>query len=212
MEKLSKIIKNQQLLRILAVVVAVMMVAAGAYYYLSTANRISIENSTVNTPIISLSATTGGTLKEVDVVEGETVKKGDQLAIVGTEVIRAATDGMIIETNQQVGGLMSPGVPVIKMVNPSLTRIDGVLDENRGLNKIRPGQVVAFTIDALPGQTFWGYVDEVGQTARQTQVAFSISSERPTQQFDVYAKFDAVNFPQIKNGMSAKMTVYLNNS
>jgi hypothetical protein len=38
--------------------------------------------------------------------------------------------------------------------------------------------------------------------------SFSTSSERATQQFSVYAKFDATAYPAIKNGMSAKMVVY----
>jgi hypothetical protein len=39
---------------------------------------------------------------------------------------------------------------------------------------------------------------------------FSVSSERPTQQFLIYARLNAYAYPQIKNGMSAKMTVYTN--
>jgi hypothetical protein len=89
-------------------------------------------------------------------------------------------------------------------------RIAGTIDENKGLDKVKIGQVVAFTVDALPNQTFWGYVDEIGVTSKQTALQFSVSSERPTQQFLIYARFNAYKYPQIKNGMSAKMTVYTN--
>jgi multidrug resistance efflux pump len=76
------------------------------------------------------------------------------------------------------------------------------------LDQIKVGQVVSFTIDAFPGKTYWGYVDEVAPTAKTSQLSFSISSERPTQQFIVYARFNSAKYPEIKNGMSAKMTVY----
>jgi len=94
------------------------------------------------------------------------------------------------------------------MLNPQEMRIAGTIDEDKGLNMIKIGQAVSFTIDALPGKTFWGYVDEVSPSAKQTQISFSISSERPTQQFVIYARFNAGSYPEIKNGMSAKMVVY----
>jgi multidrug efflux pump subunit AcrA (membrane-fusion protein) len=96
------------------------------------------------------------------------------------------------------------------MINFADMRVAGTIDENKGLDKVKIGQTVSFTVDALPGTTFWGYVDEISPTAKQTQLQFSVSSERPTQQFLVYARFNSYAYPQIKNGMSAKMTVYTN--
>ena len=94
------------------------------------------------------------------------------------------------------------------MIRPVNMRVTGTIDENKGLNTIHVGQVVSFTIDALPGKTFWGYVDEISASAVAPAFSFSTSSERPTQQFTVYAKFDTSANPAIKNGMSAKMVVY----
>jgi multidrug resistance efflux pump len=89
-------------------------------------------------------------------------------------------------------------------------RVAGTIDENKGLDKIHVGQVASFTVDAYPGKKFWGYVDEISQTANQTQASFSISSTRPTQQFTVYVRFNANDYPELKNGMSAKMVVFTN--
>jgi multidrug resistance efflux pump len=96
------------------------------------------------------------------------------------------------------------------MINFADMRVTGTIDENKGLDSVKIGQIVSFTVDALPGEIFWGYIDEISPTAKQTQLQFSVSSERPTQQFLVYARFNAYAYPQIKNGMSAKMTVYTN--
>lgn len=177
-------------------------------FYEKTQGRVEIENSIVEAPIISLYTPVPGVLNSLPATEGHTVKTGDTLAVVGSNTLRSQTDGLVVTASNLVGGTVSTQAPVVQLINPNDMRIDGTIDENKGLNDIKIGQPVSFTVDALPGQTFWGYVDEVSATAKSQQVAFTISSERPTQQFQVYAKFDARHYPQIKNGMSAKMTVY----
>lgn len=129
------------------------------------------------------------------------------MATVGTQVLRAQTDGEVVFVNKQIGALMSSQAATISMIDPNEFRVVGTIDENKGLKDIKIGQVSSFTVDAFPGLTFWGYVDEVSPTAKQTQIAFSISSERPTQQFNVFVRFNSEKYPQIKNGMSAKLTV-----
>jgi multidrug resistance efflux pump len=94
------------------------------------------------------------------------------------------------------------------MIRPVNLRVTGTIDENKGLKDIHVGQVVSFTVDALPGNTYWGYVDEISPSAVAPAFSFSTSTERATQQFTVYAKFDSALYPAIKNGMSAKMVVY----
>ena len=210
MKNLISFFKNPKTISVLASLVAILLVAGGAFTVLRMQKRVLIENSTVSSPIISLAPMMPGKLKTILVNDGDRVKKGDAVAQVGTEIVRAYTDGVIIDSNHQTGSLVSSAVPVVKMVDSSQFRIDGVVDENKGLGQIKVGQPVSFTVDAIPNKTFWGYVDEVSGTAKQTQVTFSISSERPVQQFDVYAKFDAIAYPEIKNGMSAKMTVFTN--
>ena len=210
MKNLISFFKNPKTISVLASLVAILLVAGGAFTVLRMQKRVLIENSTVSSPIISLAPMMPGKLKTILVNDGDRVKKGDAVAQVGTEIVRAYTDGVIIDSNHQTGSLVSSAVPVVKMVDSSQFRIDGVVDENKGLGQIKVGQPVSFTVDAIPNKTVWGYVDEVSGTAKQTQVTFSISSERPVQQFDVYAKFDAIAYPEIKNGMSAKMTVFTN--
>lgn len=186
----------------------IFILAAVFLYYQKSKSRVLIENSQVSAPIISLSSPTAGKLNEITVTEGKTVKKGDTLAIVGANTIHSDIDGLVIFTNKSVGGDVNPQSFIVQLVNPSDMRVDGTIDENKGLNLLKVGQVASFTVDALPGKTYWGYLDEIAPTAKQTQIAFSISSERPTQQFEIFVRFDARSYPDIKNGMSAKITVY----
>lgn len=208
MKNKLKQLRNPSVFQPLSVVVLIILVILGYAFYQLRAGRISIDDSLVNVPIVSINAPVAGTLTQMNVYEGEKVKKGDNLATVGGQSLYAATDGLIVMTDNQIGSSVNQQTSLVGMINSQDMRIAGTIDENKGLSDIHVGQVVSFTVDALPGQTFWGYVDEISPTAKQTQVSFTISSERPTQQFVVYAKFNADAYPAIKNGMSAKMTIF----
>lgn len=201
-------IRDPKVIRIILVVVVAVLLIGGYIGYQLLRDRVSIEDSLVQAPIITISPDVPGAITQINVYEGETVKKGDTLAIVGTASLNAYQDGLIVSTDNELGSIASVATPVVQMINFADMRIAGTIDENKGLNKVKIGQIVSFTVDALPGQTFWGYVDEISPTAKQTGLQFSVSSERPTQQFVVYARFNAYAHPQILNGMSAKMTVY----
>ncbi len=189
-------------------VVTTLIVLAGYFFYQMRTGRVFIDDSLVQAPVTSVTPANNGKLTDVLVYEGESVQRGDPIALVGGQMVYADTTGTISMVNNQLGSQISTQTPVAQIVRTHDMRIAGTLDENKGLQDIKPGQVVSFTIDALPGQTFWGYVDEVSPAAKQTQLTFSISSERPTQQFVIYARYNESAYPQIKQGMSAKMTVY----
>ena len=202
---ISKLRKN---LKVLLMVILTLLIVGGSYYWATREGRIFINDALVNASIITVTPTTSGRLMEVDAKEGKYIKKGDILAIVGSEVIRSTIDGLVIMASSQTGGSFGPQTAVVQLIDPSQMRIAGTIDENKGLSKIKVGQVSSFTVDAFPGLTFWGLVDEVSPTAKQTQLSFSISSERPIQQFQIYVRFPATKYPQLKNGMSAKLIIF----
>ena len=204
---LSKIRKN--LRRIMAILL-IAVIVGGFYYWQTRQGRVFIDDSLINASFVTVYPSTSGRLLEMDAQEGKNVKKGDTLAIVGGETIRSTVDGLVVMANNQIGGSFSPQTSVVQLIDLSQMRIAGTIDENKGLNELRVGQVASFTVDAFPGQRFWGYVDEISPTAKQTQLSFSISNERPTQQFQVYVRFPATKYPQLKNGMSAKLTIFVN--
>ena len=208
MKNLLAKIKNPKVLRVLLIVIVAVALIAGYVFYQVLRDRVAIEDSLVQAPMVTISPETPGKILDMKVYEGEKVKRGDTLAIVGTSSLNAYQDGLVVSVNNAIGSIASAQTPVVQMINFADMRIAGTMDENKGLDKVKIGQIVSFTVDALPGMTFWGYVDEISPTAKQTQLQFSVSSERPTQQFLIYARFNAYAYPQIKNGMSAKMTVF----
>jgi multidrug resistance efflux pump len=208
MKNLLSLFKNKKFLRASGITILVILLVAGYIFFQKTTGRVYIDNSLIQAPLITISPTESGVVQEMDVKEGQTVSEGDTLAVVGSETLRADTDGLIISASDLTGSMVNPETQLIQMIRPVNLRVAGTIDENKGLDQIRVGQVVSFTVDALPGQTFWGYVDEISPSAVAAAFSFSTSTERATQQFVVYAKFDTADNPAIKNGMSAKMTVY----
>lgn len=208
MKNLISKIRNPKAIRTLVVVIVSVIIIGGAYYYFKTEGRIEIENSLIQAPVITITPLAPGILQEIPVHEGDKVAKGDTLAVIGTQSIISQTNGLVTKVNNIEGSTVGPQTSIVQMINTARFRVVGTIDENKGLNKIKSGQVASFTVDAFPGKTYWGYVDEVSESAKQTQLSFSISSERPTQQFEIYVKFDTNKYPELKNGMSAKITVY----
>jgi multidrug resistance efflux pump len=200
--------KNKKLMGVIGAVVAIVIAVVVYVVFQKTTGRVFIDNSLIQSPVIVISPSGAGKVTEMDVKEGATVQTGDTLAVVGSETLRAATDGLVISAPDLTGSTVTPATQLIQMIRPVNMRVAGTIDENKGLNEVKVGQVVSFTVDALPGATFWGYIDEISPSANVGVFSFSTSTERSTQQFTIYAKFNASASLAIKNGMSAKMVVY----
>jgi multidrug resistance efflux pump len=195
---------------IIGAIVIIGGVGAGLYYYVSS-KTIYIDLSQIQAPLINLSPTNSGVLQAMYVNPGDVVTANEPIALVGNQVVEAQTAGEIVTTNNNIGQYMNTMTgqgTVATMIDPTQLRVVGNLDENKGLNNIQVGDSATFTVDAFGGQTFKGVVDEVAPTSNQSDVVFNISDQRPTNQFAVYVRFDPTQYPQLKNGMSAKIWVY----
>lgn len=200
--------KNRTVFKIIGALVILILFSGVYFFFQKMKDRVSIDNSLIQAPVIIISPLTSGKVQEIDVKEGQMVQTGDALAVVGSQTLRADSDGLIISATDLTGSIVTPQTQLIQIIRPVNLRVAGTIDENKGLAEIQVGQVVSFTVDALPGETFWGYIDEISPSANSQVFSFSTSTERQTQQFTVYAKFDSTKYPEIKSGMSAKMVVY----
>lgn len=199
--------------KIYIIAAAIVVVLGGGIFALAyikaSSHTISIDNSNLSAPIVNLSPTAPGVLSAVYVKPGDILPPNTVVAGVGTELIKSTAGGLVVTVNNNIGKSVSPADTVVATIDPNALRVVGVLDENKGLSRIKVGDPVTFTVDAFGGQTFTGVVDEIAPTANQTGIVFNISNSRETQQFNVKARFDAASYPQLKNGMSARMTVYV---
>ncbi len=199
--------KNKLVLNIGIIFVAAVICGGGIYWQISS-REVGIDNSQIQAPVINLSPAVSGTLNQVYVNAGDTVPANSVVAEVGTELIKTTVAGEIVSANKNIGAAFAAGQTVVSMIDPSQLRVVGQIDENKGLSDIRVGQKAVFTVDAFGSKKYYGVVDEVSPTAQSTGVVFNISDQRQTQIFDVKVKFSPEQYPELKNGMSAKLTIY----
>ncbi len=199
--------------RVYMLAAAIIIVLGGGiavFAYMSASSKsISIDNATLSAPLVNLSPTAPGVLNAVYAKPGDIVPPNTVVAEVGTELIKSSAGGLIVMVNNNIGKSVSPADTVVTTIDPASLRVVGELDENKGLTRVQAGDPVTFTVDAFGGQVFNGVVDEVAPTANATGIVFNISNSRETQQFDIKARFDTASYPQLKNGMSARMKVYV---
>jgi multidrug resistance efflux pump len=189
-------------------IIAVLIALGGIWYWQDMEGKIYIEKAQITAPVISLGPTMAGQIDKFYVSEGDQVSPGQHLAVVGSETISAKTSGIITWIKDTPGQLSGPQDTVVKMIDPRQMRVVGRIQEDKGLKDIRAGQKVVFTVDAFGDKRYEGVVDSVGVSARENDIVFSISDKREAREFDVSVIFDTQAYPELKNGMSARMWVY----
>jgi multidrug resistance efflux pump len=206
---LQKIRGNPVLLRGLVVLI-ILAAIGGLCYWNDLQSKVYVENSMITAPVISINPTNPGIITDMYVSVGDQVRKDQILAKVGDEVLVAKTSGVITSVENTPGQLVNPALdprPVISMIDPQELRVIGRVQEDKGLKDIAPGQHVMFTVDAYPSSQYLGVVETVAPSSRTGDIVFSISDKRQEQEFDVRVSYDVTAYPELKNGMSAKMWI-----
>jgi len=204
---IHRIRRNPRALKAL-LLLAVAALAGGLLYWQILQSRVYIEKAEISAPIISLGPQTPGIIDRFYVREGESVRRNQVLAKVGDELIRAKTGGTVIALMNTPGQLVTGQDAVVRMVDTAEFRLVGRVEEDKGLSDIRVGQRVVFTVDAFGPREYYAVVDSIAATSRQSDIVFSISDKREEREFEVKAKYDPEDYPELRNGMSAKMWVY----
>ncbi len=206
----QKIVKNtrNKILIVAGIAVIILVGAGGLIYWSIASSRVYIENSTISAPVINLSPAVGGILQEVFVNIGDNVQISAPIARVGNELIKAPSVGQILSINTNAGASFGPGQPVATMMNREDLRVVGQVQEDKGLKDIKIGQTAIFTVDAFGSKQYPGIVDQINPTANSGDIVFNISGARQENDFDIKARFDISQYPELKNGMSAKLWIY----
>jgi multidrug resistance efflux pump len=204
-----KKINRKFVIILLAVLIVCGVIGGGIYWYIAR-QTIYIDLAQISAPTIALSPEIPGPLQEIMVNPGDLVNENTIVARIGDQLIKTKAAGLIINVNNDLGKIFNSGAAVATMIIPDQLRVVGRLDENKGLSQVQVGQRAVFTVDAFSSKKYNGTVDEISESARQGDVVFSISNKRPTNQFDIKIRFDADQYPELKNGMSAKIWIYKN--
>ena len=199
--------------RVLGLAIGIVVIIGGGIggyaYIAASSHTVYIDQAAVSAPTVDLSPTVGGVLRSINVSAGQLVPPNTVVAQVGVELIKSTQGGLVLSTTGGVGDHVAAGKTVVEMIDPAALRVVGEVDENKGLNKIKLGDPVSFTVDAFGGKQFTGIVDEIAPTSNQSGIVFNISDQHQVQQFDIKARFDTTLYPELRNGMSARMTIYV---
>jgi multidrug resistance efflux pump len=192
-----------------ALVLLIAAAAGGLIYWQVLSKRVYIDTASIEAPEIDLSPSQPGILEDVYVNEGDRVNANQTVARVGDQLIQSKVAGVIVSVPDTVGAQVNANAPVVTMIDPTQLRVVGALDENKGLSRVQVGDTVVFTVDAFGGKQYSAVIDEISPTSQQSQIVFNISDQREEKQFDVKGRFDTSSYPELKNGMSARMWVYV---
>lgn len=207
---IKKVRGNPRLLGGLIVLV-ILAAVGGLLYWNDLQSKVYVENSQITAPIISINPTSSGVIDDLYVSVGDQVRKDQTLAKVGDQVLVAKTGGVITGVENTPGQLVNPAMdpqPVITMIDTRELRVTGRVQEDKGLKDISPGQHVEFTVDAFPSNRYQGVVEKIAPSSREGDIVFSISDKRQEKEFDVTVSYDVTAYPELKNGMSAKMWIF----
>jgi multidrug resistance efflux pump len=206
-QKKSSMDRRALVLAAFLVVVVGGGIAALAYIGVS-GKSVYIDKATISAPEVQLAPTVSGTLMHTYVSVGDVIAPNTVVAQVGVQLIKSTAGGLVIDARTDIGTLIDPGTAVVTTIDPSALRVVGQVQEDKGLTDIKVGDTATFTVDAFGSQKFEGVVDEISPTSNAGDVVFSVSDNREEQDFDVKVRFDTTQYPQLKNGMSAKIWVY----
>ena len=182
--------------------------ASGVAYWKYSSGRIYTDKAEISAPTSDLAPQNAGILQEVFVKQGDYINANSIVARVDNELIKTKDAGVVTKTQDSIGKLFNRGEAVVTVVNPNDLRVVGHIDEDKGLNEIKIGQHATFTVDAFGSKKFDGIVDEISPSARQGDIVFNISDKRETRVFDVKIRFNTTQYPELQNGMSAKLWIY----
>ena len=208
MDNKEKKILKLELKGIIALVLILAAIGGIITAYLVYSNRsVYIEKSDIEASEIDLSSTAPGVLNDMLVKAGDTVTANEVVARVGDDLIKTKIAGLVTKADVTVGQSFAAGQTVVAMIDPAQLHVVGHLDENKGLDRIAVGQYATFTVDAFGSKQYSGIVDEVSPEARSGDIVFTISDQRQEQVFDIKVRFDTTKYPELKDGMSARIWV-----
>ena len=171
--------------------------------------RVYVENSYLDAPIVNISPIQAGSLNALYVKEGDMVEANSEVALVGSGIIYAKEKGVVVSAPSLIGAYFLPGQTILSIVKNNEMKVVGAIEETKGLKDIKIGERATFTVDAFPDKNYEGVVSDISPVSIDNGVIFSISDKRPVKKFNLKIAFNSSLYPELKSGMSAKITVYI---
>lgn len=115
--------------------------------------------------------------------------------------LKSPFSGTVAQVNVNVGDFIGPGMPVLVFGDLSRLRVESDDVSDLDIARVRLGQVVQVTLDALPGKLFHGSVSSISPLA---------SESRGYKVFAVWVDLDEGIESGLRWGMDAKIEIAVN--
>jgi len=154
--------KGKLILVIILTLALIAGVVIGLHFYRRGVNYITTDNARVTTNIIHVMSPVGGTLERFRISEGHRVEENEVIGwLENAGAIRSPVDGLVVKSHAVENQVISPMQPVAVIADTNRIHIEANIEET-DIMRIRRGQAVIVTIDALGSEQFTGYVSEIG--------------------------------------------------
>lgn len=192
---------QRRLIIILVLIIAIIGgVGIAGYYYYQSLNYASTEDARVAADMVSITPEIPGKLISWSVREGDAVKAGQVLGRQDLEAaltsaainpqamaatagvmarkaeIKSPISGRVVQSRGIVGQMATPGMTLAMVADTEHIYISANIKETV-IQRVKPGQAVDVRIDAYPGKTFNGRVENIGQA---TTALFSLMPAQNT--------------------------------
>lgn len=223
----------------MSLAVVILAVAGGIvyYYWFENSNYISTEDARISANIVTVSPQIPGRITVWNVSEGDKVKAGGNLGWQDTNSVAASAgvnasalnqvgslsvskaeitapiSGEIIKSSVVQGQMAAPGQALALIADTDDLFVSANIEETK-ISKVKPGEDVEITIDALNGKKVTGKVEEIGKATLSTFSILPVQSSngnftKVTQIIPVKIRFPGANQMELEPGMSVEITIHL---
>lgn len=205
-------------LSIIVIVAVILILIGGGYYFYQQQTYVTTSDASVQGTLVSLSASSAGTLQSWDAPLGNTVSRdhilGKVTGLTGTVDITAPVGGTIVQNNAVNNEVVVPGEPIGYMVNLNALRVIAFVQET-SINNVKVGHTVDITIDAYPNTVFTGTVAQIGSASAVIadgipNTNLSGNFQKQTQRVPVYISIDGTEGKRLLPGLSAVVRIHRN--
>ncbi|OPH60451.1 hypothetical protein BC351_18350 [Paenibacillus ferrarius] len=152
-------------LNIVLLVILVGGAGLGYYFYNRSINYLTTNNAQITGEQIAVSPSAAGKLTDWYGEIGKKYSQGERIGSVLTSTnsvdITAPKAGTIVQQTAVVNAIVSPGIPQAYLYDLDRLWVTANVKET-DLNDVKVGQAVDIYIDAFPGTTLMGRVDQLG--------------------------------------------------
>ncbi len=167
-----------------------MQVAKGA-----TAEDIRVAESAVAVAQANLDRVKAGARPEE--IAAAQARLDQANAVLADATLTAPFAGTVAAVNVKEGEMVSPGVPVVTVGDLSNLRLETDDLSETNIARVKLGQIVAVTFEALPGKSFSGKVTYIAPISSQKQGGTN---------YTIYVEFDQLD-PTLRWGMTGHIEI-----